>query len=181
MKLRTIPYTGTRFTKGLLFRMMGEPDHEHIDLHTYADTEPGPLVITLRDPLLSRISSRERGNPESAYPVWLWRQVFRSTARSDVHLVRIDQPRSDERERLEEFVGGVVAGDSRWLPIGQSDKPSEERRRYAEGYLSESLQEDVRVLEQIGANQFFREHGYSLPWMSSSGRRLRLPIMEEAV
>lgn len=179
VNLLTVPRTGTRFVAKLMSDMGVIHHHRHFMVGTYLDKwmDPEfPTVITLRDPLLARISQLNFfGRQPDIYPVWLWRQAMRYKHHARVHFVRVDKPRENELELLAEFLGRRPPS-SKWEPIGSGEYTDKLGllKLYEYRHIPDELKGDAWLLNKMGATDFFKGHGYDLPWMDK-----RYPPLEK--
>lgn len=164
--LFTMPHTGTRFVFETLHYWNIRPHHEHFRPESYIDTQAfDKAIVTLRDPMLARISSLQRiGEDDSQYPIWCWKQAFRLADDPRIHFVRMQDPRKDELERLAQFCEADIR-NAQWKDVGKGLDTHGWKARYLSGDIPDELKADAEMLRRIGATSFFREHGYSFPWM----------------
>lgn len=167
LQLLTVPHSGTRFLQqkfkgwGLRFR------HRHFEFDSKFEIhEANKYVITLRDPLLCRISRMNRVGrmTDALFPSHLWGQVVEIGDRPNVHYVRVDQPRKDEEKLLANFCGLEHYIPSGWAVVESFVDVFRLKQKYAEEIPS-IFDKDVKTLKELGVDVFFREHGYDLKWM----------------
>ena len=153
MRLLTIPHTGTHWLKKLVGRMGVDARHHHLfnELPAWAGKEG--CVVTLRDPLLSRITTLNRDEP---YGVEVWRLLIGL----DAHFVVLEDP---DLVALAEYVGGRVP-DEVPPPLNVTNHDKGLKAEYMAGVIPDVLQGDAEWLAEH-MTDFFRSHGYDLPWM----------------
>lgn len=168
IRLWTVPHSGTHFMESLLRDWNQRFGHRHIAVNTFLFQEirsEGKVLVTLRDPLLCRISTinRHGHDPYTKDPVWLWRQVMEVAHLPNVHLIQIDQPRLNEDVRLSRFLELEQTHD--WDVVQSHRDSSGLKQQYESGTVPDCLKHDMRLLNEMGARQFFQDQQYHLPWM----------------
>lgn len=178
IKLFTVPHSGTRFMRALLSSWNVQHEHLHISVGTYVDKERwDKAIVTLRDPILCRISTINRSKKVDgyvSYPIWLWRQAIRLARLPNVHFVRIDQPRENESELLAGFLE-APAREADWgSPVcSHPDETGLKRRYLRRRRVPDCLKWDGYLLNHIGAARLFLDHGCDYPWITDFERRER--------
>lgn len=151
-------------------------EHLHISVGTYCDKEQfDKAIVTLRDPLLCRISTINRSKVTDgyvSYPVWLWRQAIRLARLPNVHFVRIDRPRPDEAHRLAKFLG-LPHETYDWTPVESHPDEMGLKAEYANGKVPDLLKWDGYLLNHIGAARLFLDNGCDYPWITDYEKRER--------
>lgn len=168
--LISIPHTGTHWLEALLEDMGLAVRRAHLlapEVETWL-TEPGPIVVPLRDPMMAAISCLNRDHPDLVWRMVGFARMAEWTTNDAVHFFRVDCPvdeRRSELAALERFVGVPVPATVDWTPKGAHPDEKHLKAAYEKGRIPEALDGALQIIADPVIVAMFRGFGYELPWM----------------
>lgn len=174
MILRSVPHTGTMFTEQIMEAMGFNSGFAHV---TNWDWEWQPpederMVIPLRDPALSIITSLNRGEEPHADK---FERVAEYRDDPNVHFFRVDCPTDERASRLNtlaEFCGSECP-ETDWTPVNATGHDCRKgrhnglKRTYLSGTMPGAVQRHIDIVRRNEAvMELLSAQGYDLFWMN---------------
>lgn len=162
----SVPHTGTRFVLRLIRSMGLRARYTHRIREARRLVEDGVrVVIPMRDPVLARISTMNRGFTPAAVerrvPPRLFNTVAAWRTRSNIHVYPVPGSLRDIRA-LAGFLGVVAPEDVDWNPAGTTPDVRRLKDAYTAGHVPDDLVDFVERLDaDVGV--MLRELGVDAP------------------
>lgn len=176
MILRSVPHTGTMFTEQIMEAMGFNGGFVHVwrGDEYWQPLNGERMVVPLRDPALSIITSLNRGEESHADK---FQRIAGYREDPNVHFFRVDCPTDERVERLTALADFCdrECPETDWQPVNETGHDCRKgrhnglKRTYQAGTMPIAVKPHVEVVrEDAGVMELLTDHGYDLFWMEES-------------